>query len=90
MTAPASNGQSVNNMDEIKMNPVISSNLSAAGYDEKTETLKVRFKNGTEYQYAGVPKWVYTGIFTAESPGKFVRTHLIKSTRYKSTKLSKK
>lgn len=74
----------------IKMHPVISSNVAAAGYDEKSETLKIRFSNGQEYEYSGAPKWAYEGIFTAESPGKFVRDYIVKGKPYKFSKVNKK
>lgn len=64
---------------DLQMKPIISSNLAAAGYDENGEKLKIRFKNGTEYEYNPVPKWMYDGIFTADSPGKFFREHITTS-----------
>ncbi len=48
-----------------------SSNIAAAGYDAETQTLRVRFSNGSEYDYADVPEALGTGIFEAESAGKF-------------------
>lgn len=50
---------------------VSSSNLSAIAYDAETSTLGVRFLNGSEYQYHGVPKDVYDGFFTASSVGRY-------------------
>ena len=34
---------------------ITSSNLDAARYDADSQTLTVRFKNGTSYRYDGVP-----------------------------------
>ena len=35
---------------------VASSNISAVGYDEQSETLEVEFLNGSIYQYYNVPE----------------------------------
>ena len=51
-------------MPKIKMNPVVSSNIKAAGYDKKSQTLKLQFSNGSVYTYNGVPTPMYEGIFT--------------------------
>lgn len=48
-----------------------SSNISAAGYNSDSQTLRIRFSNGTEYDYEGVAEELANGIFDAESPGKF-------------------
>jgi hypothetical protein len=61
----------------IKMHPVISSNIAAAGYDESARELQIRFKTGATYSYFDVPEAVYKGIFTSESPGKFVKDNLV-------------
>lgn len=72
----------------IKTNKVASSNIDRAGFDQESGTLEVHFKNGTRYQYSGVSKNVYEGIFKAESPGKFFRKWVIQS-GYKFKKLKK-
>lgn len=48
---------------------VSSSNVAAVGYDEETSTLGVKFLNGSEYHYSGVPKSVYEGLLSAASVG---------------------
>ena len=53
-----------------------SSNLEAAGYDEATQTLTVKFRNGTSYRYANVlPELfaAFSALFSGEkgSAGKF-------------------
>lgn len=72
-------------MAEIKMHPVVSSNILAAGYDKDTKTLKITFSNGATYTYSGVPLAMYEGIFTADSAGKFVQQFIVKG-KYKSSK----
>ncbi len=70
----------------IKMHPVISSNVEAAGYDEETRTLRIKFVSGATYEYAGISKTTYEGIFKAHSAGRYVR-EVIASGRYKSKKV---
>lgn len=72
-------------MAVIKMHEVVSSNIGFAGYDKDTKTLQITFKNGATYVYSGVPLAMYEGIFTADSPGKFVQQFIVKG-KYKSSK----
>ncbi len=72
-------------MAEIKMHPVVSSNILAAGYDKDTKVLQITFSNGATYTYQNVPLAMYEGIFTAESAGKFVQQFIVKG-KYKSSK----
>lgn len=48
---------------------VSSSNISAIGYDRDTQTLYVRFLNGSEYAYDGVPEDEYDALLSAPSVG---------------------
>jgi hypothetical protein len=43
--------------------------LDAVAYDHSSSTLRVRFKNGAEYEYSGVPASVYYELLTATSSG---------------------
>lgn len=52
--------------------PVSSSTVSAVGYDEESNTLGVRFQNGSEYHYFGVPRDVFDGIQSASSVGRYL------------------
>lgn len=70
---------------EIKRHSVNSSNVQSAGYDDKSQTLEITFKNGGRYQYNGVPRVIYEGIFTAESAGRYVRRWIVKG-KYNFTK----
>ena len=60
---------------------VTSSNIAAIGYDDTTNTLGVRFLNGTEYHYHGVPRDVYDGLVNAGSKGTYLN-QLIKKSGY--------
>jgi len=68
---------------EIKIYPVVSSNIAFAGYDKDSETLDIIFKNGTKYRYEDVPEAIYKRIFSSDSPGKFVRDVIAKSYPFK-------
>ena len=50
--------------------PVRSTNLEAIGYDPETETMGVRFVDGSAYEYTGVPQKVYDHVRRAPSVGK--------------------
>ncbi len=58
---------------------VSSSNVSAVGYDDTTNTLGVRFLNGTEYHYYGVPKEIFDGLRSASSLGGYLDQFVKKS-----------
>jgi hypothetical protein len=58
--------------------PVTSSNLQAVAYDPDTLTLGIRFLNGSEYQYSGVPPQIHQGLMAAGSKGTFFDTYIKK------------
>jgi KTSC domain-containing protein len=60
---------------------VSSSTISAIGYEEASNTLGVRFHNGTEYHYFGVPQDVLEAMRSAPSVGRFF-DHNIKKAGY--------
>lgn len=68
------------------MKEVKSSTISHVGYEDNTNTLKVKFKDGAEYHYQNVPKKEHDDLLNAESVGK----HFVKNIRnsYKFTKVS--
>jgi hypothetical protein len=51
------------------MKDVVSSNISAIGYDEQSRVLTVRFKNGGVYQHHDVLQEAYDGLMAAKSKG---------------------
>lgn len=51
---------------------VSSSNIQSIGYDENTETVCVRFLNGSLYVYRGVPMHEYEGLKNAPSVGSYL------------------
>jgi hypothetical protein len=66
---------------------VSSSTVSAVGYDEASNTLGVRFLNGTEYHYFGVPQDVFESMRSAPSVGRFL-DHNIKKAGYSYARIA--
>lgn len=48
----------------------------AAGYDPKTQTLRVRFRDGTPWAYFDVPPRVWRNFQKVQSPGRFINRTL--------------
>lgn len=64
-----------NNLTEfIKVN---SSAINNAWYDNKKATLALEFKSGKNYFYDNVPYFVYEGLRSSVSKGKFINKHII-------------
>lgn len=53
----------------MNMNPVISSNIAAVGYDGST--LRILFHSGGLYDYYNVPASVYENLMHATSKGHY-------------------
>lgn len=51
------------------MNPLISSNVMAFGYESDSKTLTLEFKGGRQYQYFNVPAADVVELATTKSPG---------------------
>jgi hypothetical protein len=62
---------------------VNSTNVKFASYQTETKTLSVTFKNGTIYEYYGVPWEVFTKFRMSTSQGKFLNTKLNKVYEFK-------
>ena len=65
------------------INEVNSTNLVRTEYDVETNKLIAEFKNGSKYEYEGVPHIIYTRFRMAESQGKFFTTNISRSYKYK-------
>lgn len=48
----------------------------AAGYDENTRTMRVKFRDGEIYEYYRVPPSVWWKFQRAQSPGRYINTTL--------------
>lgn len=66
----------------MEMTTVVSSNVTAVGYDEDTQTLQVEFNNGTAYQYFDVPVTIFEGLVGAASVGQFLHLQVKGVYRY--------
>ena len=60
-----------------------SSNLKFASYETEIKTLSVTFKNGSIYEYYGVPWDVFTKLRMSDSQGKFFNSNISKVYKYK-------
>jgi hypothetical protein len=60
----------------MKLTPVKSSNIEAAGYDPATRTLTVKFRNGGVYHYHDCHQHHFDGLCSAESPGSYLHAHI--------------
>lgn len=66
----------------MEMHLVDSSNVSAIGYDEDSQTLQVEFNSGATYQYFDVPQQVFEGMLDAGSVGQYLNQHVKGVFRY--------
>ena len=53
-------------------------------FEYKSETLTIKFSDGTNYEYFGVPKSVYVKLVNAPSPARFLRRHISTEFVYRS------
>lgn len=63
-----------NNLTELLT--VKSSAISSVWYQFSSEILAVDYQNGSSYKYENVPYFVFEGIKTAKSKGKFINKHI--------------
>lgn len=60
----------------VDMKSVVSSNISAIGYDADGERLHVKFANGGEYVYHGIEPNDHERLLKAKSIGSHLHTHI--------------
>lgn len=63
-------------MNLPKMQPVSSSSVESIGYDENTESLFIKFLNGSVYEYKSVPKVVQEQLIVAPSIGSYLHKNI--------------
>ena len=61
---------------------VISSNVDSIGYDNTTQTLYVRYLDGSEYGYYGVPEYIYQDLLTTSSVGSYLHVYVKNQYKY--------
>lgn len=62
--------------------PISSTNVASAGYDEQSGTLEVEFLNGYIYQYFNVGPALYEQFRSAPSKGQFLNSNIRNSYPY--------
>jgi hypothetical protein len=55
----------------IERQPLVSSDIASAGYDDVTQTLEIEFKATGVYRYFSVPAAVANELRATPSPGKY-------------------
>lgn len=72
----------------IKMTPVISSNIVALGYDKENKILRVIFKGNSSYLYFNVEEEIYNNLAQSESKGKTLNESVVRQKdKYKYIKI---
>lgn len=66
----------------MQRTPVSSSNLASVGYDQANMTLEVEFRDGSLYQYFGVPAAVHQELLGAPSAGQYFSHHVRNNYQY--------
>ena len=64
------------------MEAVTSSQLSSVGYDPESQTMAIRFKNGSVYHYYDVSPEQHQALVTAPSIGKYFTQHVKWNLKY--------
>jgi hypothetical protein len=60
----------------MHMLPVVSSVVSAIGYDGETQWLDLAFVDGSAYRYLGVPPELFADLMNAKSKGRFINSRI--------------
>ena len=63
---------------------VTTASAGIADFEYKDETLQIKFADGNNYEYFGVPKAIYVKLVNAPAPGRFARRHIYNSYPYRS------
>ena len=66
----------------MRLKPVDSDMLLAAGYDEKSHSLFAEFRTGETYRYKNVPSFIYQGLMDADSKGRFMHKYVLRRYDY--------
>ncbi len=69
-------------MSEIEMISVISSNVESIGYDEGTQTLRIKFLTGAIYEYKNVPLMEFEQLKNATSVGSYLNRNIARNYPY--------
>ena len=61
----------------MRLRPLDSEMLIAAGYDPESRILQVVYRTGGTYRYKNVPSYRYDELMSAESIGQYMHKHII-------------
>ena len=61
---------------------VNSTAISTAQYEYDNYRLTLTFNNGADYDYIDVPNFVFEGLRTSASKGKFINKHVLSSYKF--------
>ena len=73
----------------MKLKPVESEMLVAAGYDQKSHSLYAVFRTGETYRYKNVPSFIYELLMSAESKGRFMHKYVLNRFDYERVETTK-
>lgn len=62
-----------NFMEMLRVN---STAIVAIGYDEQNMRMKITFKQGDTYDFCRVPKYIFVGLYRAQSKGTYYNLHI--------------
>lgn len=69
-------------MSRPEMIYVSSSNVESIGFDSSESILYVRFLDGSEYAYYGVPQYIYEDLLSTNSIGSYLHVYVKNQYRY--------
>jgi hypothetical protein len=65
------------------MHRVESTSIRSVGYTARSQTLGIRFEDGSLYHYSAVPRKVFDRLLQAPSKGKFVSQNVVDKFKFK-------
>lgn len=68
------------------MHKVNSTSLLEVGYDKKLKVLKIKFRDGSIYDYFGIPEKLYLDLMNASSKSQFVQEFIYEKFRSKEVR----
>ena len=60
----------------MEMISVNSTAITAVGYDEASQVMKITFSQGNTYDFCSVPKHIYDGLISASSVGVYYNLNI--------------
>jgi KTSC domain-containing protein len=60
----------------VEMSRVVSSAMTAVGYEPSSRRMKITFTQGHTYDFCGVPQHIYDGLMRATSKGTYYNDHI--------------